>query len=388
MATERPRGIVDDILYLLRCAVREETPDIEYVLGLDYEKIWKYSSFHSLEPMIYYALRNCDVSGQDAESVKRYLAWLAKFKESKEKSARKNAMMDIERMQLEAWMEREGIWYVPLKGIILQRLYPGSGLRKMSDNDIWFDKEQKEKVRDYFLRRGYEVEGYGLDHHDTYFKEPIYNFEMHRDLNYEDYNPVWTEYFTKIRNKLSVIEGRGCGLEFSKEDYYLHFVTHAYRHYVNGGIGLKTLTDIYYLWASHEFDIDYLVVELEKLGILEYEEVLRSLTKKVFGEGKAVLSEAEMQMLRRMSDSGAYGTMENSVIYKIGQGNLFSRLKYYWKRISPDEAFLKAYYPFFYRHKWLRPIGNLYRVISGICVHPGKLFREWGYVWRRDRKEK
>lgn len=44
-------------------------------------------------------------------------------------------------------MEQRGIWYLPLKGIILKEFYPSVGMRQMSDNDILFDEAFAEQVR-------------------------------------------------------------------------------------------------------------------------------------------------------------------------------------------------------------------------------------------------
>ena len=56
------------------------------------------------------------------------------------KAIRKVLLFDAERKKLCAWMDREQIWYLPLKGIILKEYYPSVGMRQMSDNDILFDR--------------------------------------------------------------------------------------------------------------------------------------------------------------------------------------------------------------------------------------------------------
>lgn len=47
--------------------------------------------------------------------------------------------------------EKAGIWYLPLKGVILKEMYPVYGIRQMADNDILFDFTYRKEVKDIFL---------------------------------------------------------------------------------------------------------------------------------------------------------------------------------------------------------------------------------------------
>ena len=57
-----------------------------------------------------------------------------------------------------------------------------------------------------------------------------------------------------------------------------------------------------------------------------------------------------------------------------------SKIGYLMERIRTDENRMKEFYPFFYRHKILRGVLPIYRILRGICVHPGKLIMEWKVV--------
>ncbi len=71
---------------------------------------------------------------------------------------------------------------------------------------------------------------------------------------------------------------------------------------------------------------------------------------------------------------GTYGTLENRVRNQMNtlapeEKNPSGRTKiqYIVRRLFPDMEVFKAYYPFFYRHQWLMPIGYVYRwVYKGI----------------------
>ena len=53
---------------------------------------------------------------------------------------RKALLFDAERKGILDFMEQRGIWYLPLKGVVLKDYYPAVGMRQMSDNDILYDE--------------------------------------------------------------------------------------------------------------------------------------------------------------------------------------------------------------------------------------------------------
>lgn len=118
------------------------------------------------------------------------------------KAVRKVLLFDEERKKLCAWMDREHIWYLPLKGIVLKEYYPSIGMRQMSDNDILFDADAWERVEKHMCSEGYETESVGKGNHDVYQKPPVYNFEMHRSLYGRGNDERWVEYYSDIKNRL------------------------------------------------------------------------------------------------------------------------------------------------------------------------------------------
>ncbi len=57
---------------------------------------------------------------------------------AKNDSVRRTVLFDIEREQIFKLLEKNRIWYCPLKGIVLKDFYPEYGIREMVDNDILF----------------------------------------------------------------------------------------------------------------------------------------------------------------------------------------------------------------------------------------------------------
>lgn len=105
-----------------------------------------------------------------------------RFVKALEHSALKSSTMDMEMVALFAELDAAEIWHMPLKGTVLQHMYPVYGMRQMSDRDILFDAERAEDVKTIMEEMGFSTEHFGTSHHDVYHKEPVSNFEMHSAL--------------------------------------------------------------------------------------------------------------------------------------------------------------------------------------------------------------
>lgn len=296
------------------------------------------------------------------------------------KAVRKVILFDAERKKLCAWMDRERIWYLPLKGIILKEYYPSIGMRQMSDNDILFDADAWERVEKHMLSEGYETESVGNGNHDVYQKAPVYNFEMHRSLYGKEHDERWVEYYSDIKDCLipDRADDRCYGYHMSDEDFYIYITSHAYKHYSGSGTGLRTLLDFYaYLNAKEDsLDFDYIRTACKKLGIDDFEQHNRILCRKVFAPQQTYnkdsfeqsLSADELEMLQYYLSSGVYGTFERMVANRMekqtkadGKKNL-SKLSYYRHRVFPGME-LYENYPLLVKHRFLIPAYWFYRIV-------------------------
>ena len=287
------------------------------------------------------------------------------------KAVRKEILFDAERTKLFSFMEQNGIWYLPLKGIILKEYYPAVGMRQMSDQDILFDETYAQEVRQYMVGQGYQVESYGESHHDVYEKNPVYNFELHRSLYASSSKQVWTAYYKNIKEKLLLQDGVSYGQQMTDEDFYIFMVIHAYKHYDGQGTGIRTLLDFYvYLQAKTELDFTYIETECRKLEIDAFERNSRLLCKKVFGENavNAIggLGDEERNMLSYYLGSGVYGSRQQMVKNRLTEykkeGRHFARLYYSWHRLFPGME-VYQHYPFS-KHKITLSLCWLYRIFD------------------------
>ena len=299
---------------------------------------------------------------------------------------RKTALFEEERKALYKYMNERQISFLPLKGILINTLYPDYGTREFADNDILFDQKHKKEIKEFFVNRGYEVESYGKYVHDTYLKKPVYNFEMHRilfqDTSRNKTMKVFENYYKDFLEHALVKDGYE--RKVSDEDFFLYFLCHFYKHYSNGGAGIRTLLDIrIYLIKHPDMDRNYLNQEYKKMNIQSFVDSILSLIDHLF-LGKE-LSKEEKDILVSMVDSGTYGNIETNV-----KNNMKKKTKtqYILSRIFPPLSFYKSTYPIAYYSIIGIPFVFLYRLVRGVTVSRSHTKKELETLNDKESKSK
>ena len=389
----------EDMLYLITCALHSQTPDKDKVCGMDLAALYRYARRHTLAAITYDALELLGSSiGDGSRALAKddtVVSVLTKWKETRDKALRKNLMLDAARKKLFQYMDAEHIWYMPLKGAILKDLYPRQEMRQMADNDILFDATYEAAVKDYFVREGYEVISYAKGNHDVYEKEPVYNFEMHTSLFGEAHNEVWAEYYKDIQSKLKKSDNH-FQYSFTDEDFYIYFIVHAFKHFDGCGTGIRYFVDSYVYQNAKNLNRSYIERELDKLGVLAFEKLFRSISMKIFGKGEAVsrLNREEYSMLCDSMFAGTYGNLQSGIdkkLHKI-QGNedritKNTKVKYIIGRLFPPMSYYKAYYPFIYKTRIFIPFFVIFRMVRGVLRNGKKLMREVKVVLKIDQAD-
>ena len=357
-----------DLIYLVSCAVNEEKPNTDICREMDLEAVYYLAQFHSLTSAAAFAL-------EKVTELPRA------FDQAKKKAIHKLSHFDIERIKILAALEQKGVWYMPLKGILLKSFYPKAAMREMTDNDILFDPEKSDIVRAVMEELGYSCVMYDMYNHDVYEKPPTMEFEMHRTLFDLEKYPESAAYFDNIFDRLIKDSGNKFGYHMSDEDFYIYIICHMNKHYNNGGTGLRSLADVYlFNKARYDgMDKDYLSRELSALELTEFEQRIRELAYKLFCGEENEFTENEETMY--FVQSGANGTNEHWKENRLsrsmgGEDTGKAKRKYLLKRvfISGDE--LKKNYPTVYKHKILYPLLFVYRPIKGAVTRPKGLIDE------------
>ena len=356
-------------LYLLMCGVEGKPPSSELLREMNMEDVYQISVYHTLSAMTYMVLEK----GQDILEGEVFKNW----KKEKDKAIRKNILLDRERERIFAFMEEQGIWHMPLKGIILKEMYPACGMRQMADNDILYDSNLQNPLCIWMKEQGYKVISCGRGNHDVYEKKPVYNYEMHTALYGGEHNPVWITYYENIKEKLIADKKKKYSFHFTDEDFYIYIITHIYKHFAGSGTGIRSLLDVYiYLQAKEAImNWDYINEELKKVQVSDFEGKVRHLSQKVFSKELQKLTKKEEELLKYFLYSGTYGTLENHVQHRLDQFET-DKKGYIIKRLVPDEEFYKNYVPFVYEHKWSRPFFIIFRLVRGLFRKDRRIMKE------------
>ena len=214
------RKVYYDLLYLSSCGVNRIAPSEACLTAYQsnqeaLQKLYRFSRAHFLDALIGMTLQRAGVTLP------------VKWCEDIAKAVRKTILLDAERTKILLFMERNGIWYLPLKGILLKDYYPSVGMRRISDNDILFDEAYADKLAQYMVSQGYTPLFVPNSNHDIYRKEPVYNFEMHRALYAASNRNNWADYYRDIKARLLPEPGTSYGYRMKNEDFYIYLVSHA-----------------------------------------------------------------------------------------------------------------------------------------------------------------
>lgn len=377
------------MIYLIACALHNEKPEESILTGAELHRLYSLSKAHALSALVYMVLQDTKVF-QDADP-----ALKKQWKESEEKVIRKNILLDAERKQILSEMEKRHIWYMPLKGSVLKYLYPREGMREMADNDILYDRQFQNEVKDILTARGYQIISFGKSTHDTYRKMPIYNYEMHTSLFRSLSYPKFALYYDHIQNNLLPDADTQYGRHFSCEDFYVYMTAHAYKHYKCAGTGIRTLADEYVMIQKYREQLDWGYVEeqLSHMEIEEFERTCRSLAEHLFGKAEPIdlsaLPSEEQMIIRRCFSSGTYGTTEHRLQWKLKSfsknGTTIKnteKAKYYMHRLFPGRKWCKEFYPFLYRFPVFIPFLWVYRTIRALLFKKKQIKNEITMVQR------
>ncbi len=374
--TNKATETLQALLYLTGCAVNGIVPQKERIQTADLNAVFSLSDRQSLLTLTHYAVARAFGGSLPNE------ANLQEWDVNNQLLTYRSLLMNEDLSRLLDYLEKNGIWYMPMKGAVLQYMYPTPETRQKTDFDVLFDNDHQHKVLQWFVDNGYEAESFGTMLHDKYIKKPFFCFEMHRALLWYSPGTKWAEYYDNVETRLIPDTDKTFGRHFSDEDFYIHVVTHGYRHHIYAGIGIRFLLDCYLLVKNNgkSMDWDYVDKELALIGISDFEKKVRHLCQALFSHPEALrldsLTQEESDFLEPFVLAGTHGSSEMLVRNRVQNNSTKQKIKYAWSRLFPNREFMLYNYPFFRRHLWLLPAGYVYRLIVRIKVNHKHLASE------------
>lgn len=345
-----------DLIYLVSCAVNEEKPDASTCAAMNLDEVYAVAERHSLRSAA-------------AVALEQVMTLPRNFDDGKFKAIRRQSLFDIERGLVLNAFEENGIWYLPLKGILLKNYYPKTFMREMLDNDILCDNTKMNRVKELMEGLGYTNKTFGITHDDEYEKAGMLEFEIHRSLFNQKYYPELYDYFENIKSRLIKDGDNKFGYHMTDEDFYIFLICHLYKHYVYDGTGLRSLLDLYVFNRRFDGKLNgkYLNAEFGKLKLTDFERDMRQFAQRIFTGQE--LSESEIKELEYFISSDTMGSYDNSLRRQLNNDDSAkSKRRLIRKRLFPSFESLKISHPIVYRYKVLYPFWIPYRLIKRVLT--------------------
>lgn len=340
------------LIHLLNCVLKKEQPG-ELPESLSFDRLFSLADSHSVANMAYYGVEKLSV--KPSEELRR------KWAEVRDKALSKDIIQEMELEMLTSAFTQAQIPFITLKGTELKKLYPQSDFRTMSDIDIYIDDNNADGAKKAMLSIGYEINSMEQGVHDVYYKKPVMNVEVHRDLfgnEGEEFSPIF-ENIWEMAEKV-----KGTRHNLSAESSFMYIMAHGIKHYNQGGTGLRSFMDIHIFLKHHNIDTEKLYPVFEKVGAGEEYRIFLDLAAMWFGEKEfnPEMRKAESYVI----SSGTYGNFENMVTREMEGQN---KAGYLLKKIFPSLKYMREQYPVLRRVPVLLPFCWVVRWIKAVTVN-------------------
>lgn len=347
---------INALIKIIKAVLNGSRYEPENVSDIDWNLLYDFAAFHSVTEMTAYKIAELE---EVPDELKR------RFASSLDISIIRDTNQEYMVSQMLDAFEKNGIECMPLKGYILKHMYLAPGMRSMCDVDVLIHSAEIGKIKEIMQTVGFEFDKES-SHEYIFFSKPYVSVELHKSL-VPNYNHDLYSYYGDGWRIAKKKQGFNNIYEMSFEDFYIYAIVHAAKHYLNGGTGIRQVSDIYVLLNSDKYDKmdkDYVASELKKLGLDTFNKIICDLSNVWFGE--RVHDEKTLQMEEYILMSGVYGTQErakSSRVYRNSNNSSYqkTKIKLFFLMVFPKKKDLTNRYPILKKHKWTYPFIIVYR---------------------------
>lgn len=270
-------------------------------------------------------------------------------------------------------LDEKKIEYLPIKGSSLRALYPHPEMRISCDVDFLVQEKDMPQVGEALTECGLEEDTSvdGADH-GSWHAEGGVTIEPHKSvMSLTDFEGYFTDFWQK-----AIPVGDGTPrMRLKTEDEYIFLIAHAYKHFIHGGCGVKTLSDVWLFRKKHaDMDEAYLNAELEKTGAVKFDKKLVALAECWLGD--ASFDEDSEILTDFLFDGGVYGTGKTSALMGTdGENVKNTKRNFLLKRLFPPLKTLKIRYPVLKKCPILLPVMWIARILDAIFTRRSTIKR-------------
>lgn len=269
-----------------------------------------------------------------------------------------------EYQKLVEYLCKNSVKILPLKGCVINGLYPSIGLRTMSDVDLLYSGVDTKELSRLMEEFGYTTDHLDTGCHDNFSKDCNISIELHRKLMVDDspYKAVLDNMFDK-----AVADEKTANLYHMKpEDLYIHVIVHAAKHMKNAGLGVRPFADIYLINREYKdkWDASYIDAQLKSVKLDKFEEKLRTIADAFFGDTQMEVQKEDMDFIFR---AGLYG-VHGDIAWRYMESGGKTRVGFFLRRTFLPYTMMREQFPILVKWPFLLPFAWIYRIID-VLLH-------------------
>lgn len=338
------------MIYCIKSEITDSDVKFDFCLSDDeIEQLYEISQRHDLSHIIGNALINNKILQFKSELYdkyqKRIMLSLYRYEQS-----------NYEFGEIVKLFEREGIRFIPLKGVVLRELYPLPWMRTSCDIDILIEKENIDRATECLLDFGLK-KGVESPHDITFITSSGCHIELHHSLIEDGLVYNLDCVLSEVWTRSTVRDGYLFWHDMNDEMFYFYHIAHMAKHFLFGGCGIKPFID---LWILDNLDnVDYCKRNelLAKGALLKFANAARNLSQVWFGNNE--MDSLSRQLEIYIFKGGVYGSTENRI--STQQQKKGGKLKYIVSRIFLPYDVIKFHYPILQKRRWLTPFMEIRR---------------------------
>ena len=265
--------------------------------------------------------------------------------------------LDYETQEIVGVLEEEKIPYVLLKGAVIRKNYPQPWMRTSCDVDILVKKEDFERATKSVVEKlDYKAMPQG-GHDISLYSGGGTHLELHYAL-FDDFRyGKALDVLDRIWEYTYRLDENTYAYAFVDEAFYFYHIAHMAKHFEEGGCGIRSFIDLYYLDHVWDHQTEKRNALLEQGGLLKFSDGMRTLTRTWFC--KQPYTQLTKMVETYILEGGVYGTMDNRVV--LQQTKSGSKAKYFFSRVWVPYDLLKHESKALQKHKWLLPFYQVRR---------------------------
>ena len=379
-------------LYILKCAVHNRPADIRTDLT---EKEWSdlffLSAKHDVLPLVMNAVH----------TNKSFCSLPSLYSEMK-RSARKAVIFQSKRtadfVLLYEKMNMAGLYPCIVKGIICRNLYNTPELRFSVDEDLLINPDDIDRYHFFLFNQGFvladpDTDPYTAD--EVSYRNPETNLylEVHKHL----FPPTDQAYghlntlFEELENPVMVPIYGTVFHTLGYTDHFLYLITHAYKHVIYSGIGIRQICDIalYAEEYGQYINWDRIYTACRSIRLDVFLAAVLAICRKYLDMDPACITihlpeVDEKPLLEDILSGGTYGAADENRLHSatmtlraITADKTGVKSDGLRKSLFPSKSYMMRSYPYLKKHGYLLPVAWIQRIYTYLTdsdkkTDPGK----------------